>query len=60
MVHFIIRTLAVSIGTLDVSTAIIVTKKSVVTRVVTNNKVDPRFTTNISAHNCGIEATTTI
>jgi hypothetical protein len=60
MIHFLVWALAISIGSFDVSTAIIVTKESIVTRVVSNNKVDPRFTTNISVHDCGIDAATLI
>ena len=60
MIHFLKWALAISIGSFDVSTAIVVTKESIVSRVVSNNKVDPRFTTNVSAHDCGVDATTLI
>jgi len=60
MIHFLVWALAISIGSFDVSTAIVVTKESIVTRDVSNNKVDPRFATNISTHDCGIDATTLI
>ena len=59
MIHFLVWALAITIGSFDdVSSAIVVTKESIVTRVVSNNKVDPRFATNISIHDCGIDATT--
>ena len=58
MIHFLIWALAILIGSCDVYTAILVTKELIVTRVVSNNKVDPRFTTNISIHDCDIDATT--
>ena len=35
-----------------------ISHQSIVSRVVSNNKVDPRFATNISIHDCGIDATT--
>ena len=43
----VVPALAVTIGLLDITTAIEVTYKLIVTRVVTNNKVNPRFTNNI-------------
>ena len=60
MIHLVVPALAVTIGLLDVTTAIKVTYKSIVTRVVTNNNMNPRFTNNIFTQYSGLDTTTTI
>ena len=60
MIHLVVPALAVTIGLLDITTAIEVTYKSIVTRVVTNNKANPRFTNNIFTQYSGLDTTTTM